>query len=265
MIRTNLFESNDSHKIVYRKGRFSILEYERDLSVSPQRAMEAYYASQMNVRKRQVVIQTEEQAGALVQAGYMQLMLGDVRTGTNIKGTGDFFKKVAGAAVTKETVIKPRYIGDGTVVLEPTYKYVLLEDLNDWPDGMVIEDGMFLACDDSIAITVAGRKNLSSALLGGEGFFNSALLGEGVVALESPVPDDELIIIDLVDDELKIDGNMVIAWSYGLAFTVEKSTKTLIGSAVSGEGLVNVYRGTGRVLVAPVENNHPIDVPKDTK
>ena len=29
---------------------------------------------------------------------------------------------------------------------------------------------------------------------------------------------------------------------------------SLIGSAASGEGLVNVYRGTGRVLMAPVAN-----------
>ena len=29
--------------------------------------------------------------------------------------------------------------------------------------------------------------------------------------------------------------------------------KSLIGSAASGEGLVNVYRGTGKVLMAPVQ------------
>ena len=28
--------------------------------------------------------------------------------------------------------------------------------------------------------------------------------------------------------------------------------KSLVGSAASGEGLVNVYRGTGKVLLAPV-------------
>ena len=38
-----------------------------------------------------------------------------------------------------------------------------------------------------------------------------------------------------------------------LDFTVERSGKTLVGSAASGEGLVNVYRGTGKVLLAPVE------------
>ena len=45
---------------------------------------------------------------------------------------------------------------------------------------------------------------------------------------------------------------MAIAWSGTLDFTVERSGKSLIGSAASGEGLVNVYRGTGKVLMAPV-------------
>ena len=30
------------------------------------------------------------------------------------------------------------------------------------------------------------------------------------------------------------------------------STKSLIGSGISGEGLVNVYRGSGKVLLAPI-------------
>ena len=69
--------------------------------------------------------------------------------------------------------------------------------------------------------------------------------------IESECPRDELIQIDLRDDVLKIDGNYAIAWSSTLEFTVERSGKSLIGSAASGEGLVNVYRGTGRVLMMP--------------
>ena len=68
----------------------------------------------------------------------------------------------------------------------------------------------------------------------------------------SNVPEDELIEVILENDELKIDGNLAVCWSSNLEFTVERSTKTLVGSAVSGEGLVNVYRGTGRVLMCPV-------------
>ena len=54
------------------------------------------------------------------------------------------------------------------------------------------------------------------------------------------------------ENEGKIDGNLAVCWSSNLEFTVERSTKTLVGSAVSGEGLINVYRGTGRVLMCPV-------------
>ena len=92
---------------------------------------------------------------------------------------------------------------------------------------------------------------MSSAVLGNEGLFNLCLTGQGIAVLESPVPRDELIEIELKNDVLKIDGNMAIAWSNSLEFKVEKSSKSLLGSAVSGEGFVNVYRGTGRVLMAP--------------
>ena len=76
----------------------------------------------------------------------------------------------------------------------------------------------------------------------------------GIIAAESQKSArEELIEITLQNDVLKVDGNFAIAWSGSLDFTVERSGKTLIGSAASGEGLVNVYRGTGRVILAPVD------------
>ena len=87
---------------------------------------------------------------------------------------------------------------------------------------------------------------------GGEGLFNLSLNGSGVFCLEADCPKEELVEITLQNDVLKVDGNMAIAWSGSLQFTVERSGKSLIGSAASGEGLVNVYRGTGKVLMAPV-------------
>lgn len=264
MIRTNLFQPTAAHKIVAKKGRFSLLEYERDLSVSPESASIAFFASQMNVRKRQVIAELNNDGGVIVQAGAMQLMIGQLQAATNIKGAGDLMKKFVGSKVTGETTIKPRYQGAGLLVLEPTYKYILFEDLANWHGNLVIEDGMFLACDDSVDMKVTARTNLSSAVLGGEGLFNTALKGNGIAVLESPVPAEELIIVDLDRDVLKIDGSMAIAWSNTLEFTVERTTNTLIGSAASGEGLVNVYRGSGRVLIAPVAYNRGIATPKRT-
>lgn len=254
MVRTNLTQQTDSKRITQARDNYSVLEYFKDLSNDHHSAFYSYYASEMGVHKRQLIVNLNGN-GTIIQAGAMQMILGNIQVETNVKGVGDFAKKLVGSKLTGETAIKPRYVGQGSVVLEPTFKHILLENLDDWGGGLIIEDGIFLACDNSINLKVVARSNLSSAVLGGEGLFNSCLSGRGIVALESPVPRDELIVVDLENDVVKIDGSMAIAWTPGLEFTVERTTKTLIGSAASGEGLVNVYRGTGRVLVAPVELN----------
>ncbi len=252
MVKTNVMQATSCRKIVDQKGCFALLEYQRDASVTHGGAMNEYYASRMGVHKRQVIA-TLNGGGIIVQAGAMQWTAGKIEAVTNIKGAGDFARKLIGSKMTGESAVKPRYRGYGNVVLEPTYKYILMVDVAEW-NGMVIEDGLFYACEDTVDMKVVARSNLSSAALGGEGLFNTCLTGSGIAVLESYVPEEELIVMELTDpsDEVKIDGNMAIAWSNSLQFTVERSTRTLLGSAASGEGLVNVYRGKGKILMAPV-------------
>ncbi len=251
MYQIRNFFDNDDVKVIDRLGAFSVIEYQKDLSVMPETAMAAYYSSQMNVRKRQVVCDIAA-SNVTVQAGAMQWMVGDVRATTGLKGVGDLFGKAMRGSVTGESAIKPEYTGNGTLVLEPTYKHILLVDLKDWNGSIVLDDGLFLACESTLKHKAVMRSNVSSAVLGNEGLFNLGIQGQGVVCLESPCPREELVEIWLDNDVLKVDGNFAIAWSGSLDFTVERSGKTLIGSAASGEGLVNVYRGTGKVLLAPV-------------
>lgn len=251
MFQIRNFTDNDDVRILESRGAFTVVEYLRDLSVSPSSAQTAYYCNEMNVRKRQVLCNLAKSAVTL-QAGAMQWTAGNVNATTGIKGVGDLFGKAVRGKVTGESAIKPEYTGDGILVTEPTYRYILLEDLNDWNGSIVLDDGLFLASESSLKHKAVMRSNLSSAVAGGEGLFNLGLTGSGVVCLESNSPREELIEITLQNDVVKIDGNMAIAWSGSLEFTVERSGKTLLGSAASGEGLVNVYRGTGKVLMAPV-------------
>lgn len=251
MFRINNFTNNDDVSIIKKKGPFTVVEYNRDLSVMPSEAITAYFSAQMNVRRRQVLCDISKSPITL-QAGAMQWTVGNVNATTGIKGAGDLIKKSLRGSVTGESAIKPEYTGQGWLVLEPTYKHILLLNLDDWNGSIVLDDGLFLACESQIKHQAVMRSNLSSAALGGEGLFNLGLSGSGFVALESKCPEEELIEITLQNDVLKIDGNMAIAWSGSLQFTVERSGKSLIGSAASGEGLVNVYRGTGKVLMMPV-------------
>lgn len=251
MFSVNNFFNNDDIKIINQMGPFYVLEYQRDLSVMPGDAMMAYYCNAMNVRKRQVACDLSK-ANVTLQAGAMQWTVGNVNATTGIKGVGDLFGKAIRGSVTGESAIKPEYTGDGLLVLEPTYKHILLLDTAEWGGNVVLDDGLFLACDSRLKHKAVMRSNLSSAALGNEGLFNLGIQGNGVLCLESRCPKEELIEITLNNDVLKVDGNNAIAWSGSLNFTVERSGKSLVGSAASGEGLVNVYRGTGKVLLAPV-------------
>lgn len=250
MVQQNLL-STENAVVKSQLGGMQVIEYAKDMSVNPLTSKTEYFMAKMNVNRRQLLLNLNGNSYT-IQAGAMQWISGKVQTTSDVKGVGNFIGKMVSSAVTKESAVKPVYSGYGQVMLEPTYRHLLLTNVADWGGQIVLDDGLFLACDSQLEQKVVSRTNISSAVLGGEGLFNLSLRGNGVCALESIVPLEELIQIDLQDDVLKIDGNMAICWSGSLNFSVEKSTKSLIGSAISKEGFVNVYRGTGRVWMAPV-------------
>ena len=252
MYKVKNFTDNNDIQILKQMGPFTVIEYVRDLSVTPMTAQTSYFSNLMNVRKRQVICNLAK-SPVTIQAGAMQWMIGNANATSGIKGAGDLFSKMVRGKVTGESAIKPEYTGTGEIILEPTYKHILLINLEEWNNSIVLDDGLFLACESNLKQKAVMRSNISSAVAGNEGLFNLGIEGKGVICLESPCPQEELIEVELQNDVVKIDGNMAIAWSGSLEFTVERSGKTLIGSAASGEGLVNVFRGTGKVLIAPVD------------
>ncbi len=247
--------SPTGHIATETMGVFTVIEHAMDYSVSPAAAQTEYFMSQMNVKRRQVAANLDGSVGLVLQAGAMQWTVGDVHATTGIKGVSDFLGKMVKGAVSKESAVKPEYVGCGLLVTEPTYRYLLLENAADWSGGLVVEDGMFLACESSVRHEIQARASFSSVMAGNEGLFNLKLTGSGACVLESAVPRSEIVEVVLNDDVLKIDGHFAICWSGSLNFTVERSGKTLVGSAASGEGLVNVYRGSGRVLLASLASS----------
>ena len=250
MININNLFNNENIKLIASGGQYFVYEHQKDLSVSPWSAVSEYFMKEMNCKKRQVLVQLNNSA-CKTQAGAMQWVAGNIQTTSGVTGVGNFLGKMVKGAVTGESGVKPEYTGQGFVMLEPTYNYILIEDIAQWGPGVVLDDGLFLCCDMSLQESITKRSNVSSAVLGGEGLFNLTLSGQGYAVLESPVPREELIEFNLENDVLKIDGNMAIAWSKSLQFTVETITGKALGSAATGEGFVNVYRGTGKVLMAP--------------
>ena len=250
----NFVGENDNIVVLEEKGPFKVIEYEKDLTVFPEDAVEKYFSSKMNVRPRQLITDLSKTSGIYLQAGAMQWMSGANKFSGDFNGIADFGKKFLKAAATKETVAKPEYSGDGFVVSEQTFKHLLLLDLNEWDNGITIDDGMFLAAEKSVGLSVEKRADISSAIAA-RNLFYTTLKGDGYVCLESDIPMEKLIVIEITNDTVTIDGPLAIAWTSGLQFTGESSGKSLVDSALS-ERLVNVFRGTGKILMAPLSRKY---------
>ncbi len=247
----NFVGENSNISVLDQQGSYMIIQHESDLSVFPTDAQVKYFMSQMGAMEKQLVI-TLKGNSVKMAAGVMQMMLGNIQMKSGVKGVGDLFGKALKSKATGDSAIKPEYSGNGYILTEPTYRHILIEDTADWGGSIVCDDGMFLACDASIKDAVQMRSNLSSAVAGGEGLFNLMLNGAGHAVFQSKHPREELVEIIMDNDTVKIDGNMAVCWTGSLQFTVERAGTSLIGSAASGEGLVNVYRGSGRILMCPV-------------
>ena len=72
----------------------------------------------------------------------------------------------------------------------------------------------------------AAALDISSAVFGGEGLFQTEAKGSGIVVLNCPVPENELFVYELVAGEkLSIDGNFSLARTGSVSFAAEKSAK----------------------------------------
>jgi len=213
-------------------------------------AQSLYFAQQQGMMLKQARI-TLDRGACQLQGGLLQFLRGAISIETDVKSVGGFLAGAVKGLATGETAVKPRYSGVGQIFLEPTFGQMVLVKLEN--EQMVVADGMFYAVESTIAVQTTPMASMSAGLFGGQGFLQTSLHGTGWVVLALPVPENEILRYTLTGphDELKVDGAFGLLRRGDIAFTVEKSTKTWIGSAVSGEGLLQTYRGTGEVWVAP--------------
>lgn len=233
----------------YNGVRIDIMQYDKLLGIrNLNDVARMWFMKEQNVKVRQLACYINQDA-VKIQAGAMSYFQGPL---TMISGltVGNAIGKMFKGSVTGESASQPIYQGSGVLVLEPTFKHLIPFILEEG-EQVIVDKGMFYMTSNSVNVEPFMQQNVSSALLGGEGIFQMILRGPGLVVLESEVPMCEINIVNLNNDVLKVDGSFAVLRTGNIGFTVERSAQTLIGSAMSGEGLVNVYRGTGQVWLAP--------------
>jgi uncharacterized protein (AIM24 family) len=226
-------------------ARFDILQYK------PLQVAQYYTAQRAGARLTQVRIVLEN-GSVITEAGALSFLKGHITADNSItggKGATGLFKNIASSVLNQESTFKPSYTGTGEVYLEPSFDSFLLYQLNN--EEIIVDKGMFVACESSVEVGVASQKTFSAAIKGGEGLFQTSLKGYGLAVLHSPVPAHEIVKLQLNNERLQVDGNFAILRSGNISFTVERSAKSIVGSLTSGEGYLQTFTGTGTVWIAP--------------
>lgn len=230
---------------------FQILEYDElkgadDLNL----AIQIDYMKKASIKLRQIRLILDNSA-VKIESGAVSYMKGDIEVETKTDGIVGFGKKFFQSKVTKNPIFKPIVKGTGEIFLEPSFGHFILIELQD--EEIIIDNGLFYACEEEIDVRPIMQKNISSIIFGDEGIFQTKLSGNGIVVLKIPVPEKEILRCKVYKDALKVDGDFVILRSANVDFIVEKSGTTAIGTAINNEGLINVYRGIGEVWLAPTK------------
>jgi len=234
------------------ESKFQILQYDKlDGARDVKTAFGLNIIRQSGIKLKQIRVILDN-SGVRLEPGALSYMKGNIKIQNKIGGVIGLGKKLLASKLTGETTFKPYYFGTGEIFLEPSFGHFALIELED--DEIVVDDGMFYASEEEVEVGVGSQKNVSSSLLGKEGLFQTKLSGNGIVALELPVPESEVFKCVLIDDVLKVDGNFAILRTGNIEFSVEKSSKSIVGSLTNGEGFVNVYRGTGEVWLIPTKS-----------
>lgn len=113
--------------------------------------------------------------------------------------------------------------------------------------GMICQKGAFLCAQESVTLSVALTKKLSTGLFGGEGFILQDITGKGMVFLEI---DGNKVEKNLGPGEVtKVDTGNVVAFEKTVKYEIE-TVKGLKNIFFGGEGLfLTKLTGPGRVIL----------------
>jgi uncharacterized protein (AIM24 family) len=230
---------------VFEVVQYRALQGSDDLVV----AEKIFLVNQANIHAKMIRV-TLNKHELLIEPGALYFMKGHLQLESTVQGgiaQGLMRKFMSG-----ESLFQSKIKGTGEVYLEPTFGHYLLFNIED--DALIFDKGVFCCASAGISVSAKMQQNISSSLFGGEGLFQTQVKGTGIVVLNSPVPESELIVYELAAGEkLSVDGNFAFVRTAGVSFQAEKSGKSLFQSVTSGEALLQTFTGPGIVWLAPTQ------------
>lgn len=155
---------------------------------------------------------------------------------------------VVRSALAEEAVYRPEYTGTGVVTLESSLGGFHILDLQD--EAWILEAGTYWASEGSVDLSYQRERFLTAFWLG-EGliYLQTRVQGTGKVVVTTRGPVHEVALE--AGQKLRADGRHVICRNAAVTYAAERATKNFLGRYTSGEGLVRVFTGPGKLLLNP--------------
>ena len=187
----------------------------------------------------------------LLEPGALQFHHGQIESSVISHEGKGFFSRAIASAGTGESAHANKFSGSGTVWCEPSRQHFVLGMMESENDAMLLDDRAFYACSAGIKLSTH-RHSTVSGVLSGNGLMQPKLTGRGVFAVECPVPEYEIKIIELDgSDELVVDGDFMLMYSASLQVSIGPLVSGLRNAMRSGEGFVYRLSGKGSVFLMP--------------
>jgi len=242
------YETVDVKETPY--GKVEILQVPQLAGSSDARSAEQlFFVTQAGMRLKKVRITLPHPNSKVrVEPGALYFMHGDleIRSSTG----GGIMRGLARKMLSGETFFVNEIHGRGEIYLEPTFGHFILAELSD--DEIIVDKSLFYAGLGDLDISAFLNRAIAG-VIGGEGWFQTRIKGSGIAILFSPVPMSEIQEFTLNNSKLSVDGNFALLRTGGVEFSVEKSSKSWVATSVSGEGLLQTFKGTGTVWIAPTQ------------
>jgi len=239
-------ESAECDGVVFQVLRYGTLSGGSSWAV----AERIYALNRTNTRLHQVRLELSK-SEARVESGALYFRRGNLEMENEVGGVGGFAKKIASKMLTDETAFKPTYSGTGEIYLEPTFGHFAIVQLDS--ETLIADKGMYFCSSADLDIGVF-RNKAAAGHYGGEGWYQTKIEGTGLCVLALPVPRSEIKVVHLDNDQLHVDGNFALLRKGDIEFTVEKSSRSIMGTLTGGEGLLQTFRGSGEVWLAPTQS-----------
>ena len=183
----------------------------------------------------------------VIERGAMSHMRGALKMKGKLAGPIRLMR----AALSGEEALRPTISGTGTLYLESTFGGFHVMELTDG-EKWVVESGAFW-CSEAKVKQTFHRERISTSFWSGKGFldFQTKVVGPGKVMICSPGPVEEITLgkDSPHGDQFIADGPIVLARTSGIEYSVRLPSLLPWRRAATGETLLQVYQGEGRLLV----------------